>query len=156
MNMIKYGILAVAATFMLVPEAQAQNFTQRGTRNGAIAGAIIGGLVGADRDRPIAGAAIGGLIGGATGRAIGNAKDNRLYGGHYGHGHNFQTVAPVRVHQGHHYGYNGFQQFNVHQTISRPVYGGGFYGGGSIYSGGFPSGHRGYSPYGRPGCGNRW
>src|SRR6056297_2727388 len=128
MNMIKYGTLAVAAILMMVPDVQAQNFTQRGTRNGAIAGAIIGGLVGGRRDRPIAGAAIGGLIGGVTGRAIGNAKDNRFYG--RGYGHNFQNVAPFHIQRSHHHGYgvHGSQSFYGRQSVARPVYGGGFNG----------------------------
>lgn len=153
MNMIKYGILAVAATFMMAPQAQAQSFAQQGTRNGAIAGAIIGGLVGANRDRPLAGAAIGGLIGGATGRAIGNSKDNRLYGGNFNQG--FNNFGPVHRNQFGH-GHNGFQQFNVQRTISRPIYGGGGFQTGGFYGGGFQGGNRGFSPYGRPGCGNRW
>lgn len=129
-NAIKYGALAFAAIFMMVPEAQAQNYTQRGTRNGAIAGAIIGGIFGASRDRPLAGAAIGGLVGGVTGRAIGNAKDQRFYGG--GHGHN---------------GF-GFQPHHGRQPVARPIYNGGFHGGG-FHGGGFHGGgFGGYSPYG--------
>jgi hypothetical protein len=144
MNIVKYSFLAVAATFFIVPEIQAQNYTQRGTRNGAIAGAIIGGLVGANNDRPLAGAAIGGLIGGATGRAIGTSKDNRFYGGHQG---NFnRNFVPVNVHQRNHFN-NGFNRPVYHQSISHPVYGGGFHGGGRL--------PYGYPSYGRPGCSGR-
>lgn len=125
MPYLKLGIVALAATLISAPSvAEAQGFTQRGTRTGAIAGAIIGGLIGAGNDEALAGAAIGGVVGGLTGRAVGRNRDaqywNGYRGGHYYPQTNFYPAA---------------YDHRVHYTPATRVYQRTYYGGGGYYGG---------------------
>ena len=134
MSYIKFAFLIAAVALVSAPSiADAQSFTQRGTRGGAIAGALIGGVIGDQNNNAFTGAVIGGLVGGAAGRAVGKAKDAKYYGGNQYYGPSRQSY----------YGGGGYSKKVAVQRV--PVsrgYGGGYgrgYGGG-----GCPYGGRGY------------
>lgn len=108
MSYIKFTFVIAAAAMISVPSiADAQSFTQRGTRGGAIAGAIIGGVIGDQRNNAFTGAVIGGLVGGAAGRAIGQRKDAQAFGG------------------GDYYGGSKAYRQSSYYKPSQPYYGGG-------------------------------
>ncbi len=98
MSYIKFTFIIAAAAMISAPSiADAQSFTQRGTRGGAIAGAIIGGVIGDQKNNAFTGAVIGGLVGGAAGRAIGQRKDAQAFGGYYNGGN--QAYRPTSYYQ---------------------------------------------------------
>ena len=143
MPYFKLGFVALAITIMSLPSvAEAQGFTQRGTRNGAIAGAIIGGIVGDQNNEALAGAAIGGLVGGVTGRAIGRSQDAQYWNGYY------QGARYNSYHQPTYFnrGYGGVYQTQFIPVAPAPVFRGGYYGGTRFYG-------AGYGGYYRGGCG---
>lgn len=146
MSYIKPTIVVFAALAMSAPSlAQAQGYTQRGTRGGAIAGAIIGGLIGASNDEALAGAAIGGVVGGVAGRAVGRSRDAQYRGGGFSnryyhqpsytrggysrnYGPRYAPVTPV-------YRNSSYRSSNYYRG------GGGYYrGGGGFYRDACPNG----------------
>ena len=100
------AIAIIASTFAETSSAQI------GPRQGVVAGAILGGIIGDQNNEALAGAAIGGLVGGVAGRAI----QNNAYQGGYRYVQP-QYYAPARP-------------VYYQQPIARPVYSGGYYGGG--------------------------
>lgn len=139
---LKFGLIAFACALMSIPSfAEAQSFTQRGTRNGALAGAILGGIVGAQNDETLAGVAIGGIVGGVAGRAIGRNQDARFYGGGYSnfnnfnnfnqfnHGYRRPAFPSTTITVGNGFYNPGFRAVPVAPVYNRGFYGGGFYGG---------------------------
>jgi hypothetical protein len=150
MTKFKLVFAVTAAALMSVSSvAEAQSYSQRGTRQGAVAGAIIGGVIGNRNNEALAGAAIGGLVGAAAGRAIGQSKDSRYAYGGFG-GNSFYQ-------QPNFYNNRGFGGYSTNLNIysTRPSYGySRGYGGGGLY--GYGGGYnRNFSNYGRSYGGGR-
>lgn len=114
------SFLAIAIIACAFAETSSAQF---GPRQGVVGGAIIGAIIGDQNNEALAGAAIGGLVGGVAGRAVQNNAYNNYRGG-YGYAQP-QYYAPARP------------VYYQQQQFVRPVYSGGFNGGG----------------YGRRGCG---
>ena len=145
--------VAAIALMSFSTVAEAQSYSQLGTRRGAVAGAIIGGIIGDQNNEALAGAAIGGLVGAAAGRSIGRSKDARYYGNSYGGGYSSKAYQPQPNYYGGGYGGGGYggggYGGGVYARPVTPVYGSGYsYSQRSFYSSGYGGGGYGGGGYG--------